>query len=202
MAAGDIDFQGASDRWVRWLHPFSTKQLALWFEAEPRTAKAWKAGQWPLVRHLLRMLARWGQPFIDAVFSPVWRESDQDLLLRLERMRLEFDAITVMARGGSYGGVQVAARCIGNDPAGSIPCPPAGQVLRLVGRRSFQGRRRVAALGHAAMKGVQACLVVVAVCGTLAPPIYSHDQGRGPRSSRPPLARLLRVAVQAPAGRA
>lgn len=201
MATGDIDFQGASDRWVSWLRPFTSKQLADWFDAEPRTAKAWKGGQWPLVRHLLRMLARWGQPFVDSVLAPCWRERDEDLLLRLERMRLEFDAITVMARGGSYGGIQVASRCIGSDPGGSIPCPPAGQVLRLVGRRSFPGGRRVAALGHAAMMGAKACLVMVALCGTMAPHVYSHDQGRGPRSPRPPIVRMMKVASR-PAGRA
>lgn len=201
MAIGDINFQGASDRWMVWLRPYSAKQLALWFDSEPRTAKAWKAGQWPLVRHLLRMLARWGMPFIDTVFGPVWRENDQDLLLRLERMRLEFDAITVMARGGSYGGIQVAARCIGSDPAGSIPCPPPGQALRLVGRRSFQGRRRAAALGYAAVNSMKACLIVVALCGTAAPHVYSHDQGRAPRTARPPLVRMVRT-VHATAGRA
>ena len=58
-------------------------------DVEPRTAKGWRVGCLPQVRHLMQMPQRWGSDFLNDVFSPVLAGPDISTLFRIERIERE-----------------------------------------------------------------------------------------------------------------
>lgn len=189
MSSRDVELVAANQRYVTWLHGYSAKELACWFGAAVRTAKGWLAGTWPEATKLILMIARWGMPFVNAVFGPLWRLKDESLSMVLERMQLELNAINMVVKGGRFEGITPAS------------CRPRRQVHSLDPgslRLTFSRRREApGVLGRSAAGVVKAGLVVAALCGTAGDFGHHADYARGPRAPRPPVARLALVKVVA-----
>lgn len=60
-----------ADRCTIILRQHSAKDLIKMFKVSERTARGWREGNFPQNKHLLDMVERWGQEFIDDIFSPL-----------------------------------------------------------------------------------------------------------------------------------
>ena len=166
MSPKAVDFLlPVGERLAGWMRPHSAKELARMFDVEPRTAKGWRVGCLPQVRHLVRMTQRWGSAFLNDVFSPVLAEPDISTRFRIERIEHELahlketlnddvrknnGASTLHASGVALDpGTPVAgARQPLDQTALSIPVlsgPPLGQdkkqKARLWARKAGESRR-------------------------------------------------------------
>ena len=54
-----------------WLREYSAKQLSKMFDVSIRTSRGWRDGNLPQNKHLIQMAERWGQSFIEQIFSPI-----------------------------------------------------------------------------------------------------------------------------------
>ena len=77
------------ERLANWLRPYQAKELARMFGVEARTAKNWRGGKYPQMRHLILMAERWGVAFLEDIFEPVLSETDISLSRRLERIEAD-----------------------------------------------------------------------------------------------------------------
>jgi len=77
------------ERLANWLRPYPAKELARMFGVEARTAKNWRGGQYPQMRHLILMAERWGVAFLEDIFEPVLSETEVSLSRRLERIEAD-----------------------------------------------------------------------------------------------------------------
>jgi len=67
--AGEVG--GRIAHWLRQRFPGDTaKNAARAFGCSPRTVEGWLAGNLPLNRHLIMMIAAWGQRFVAFIFEP------------------------------------------------------------------------------------------------------------------------------------
>jgi hypothetical protein len=69
----------------------AAKRIAADFDVEEVTARGWLKGRMPVSRHLTRMVARWGKPFLDFLYAPVL--GDPDLDIRLDRAIAEMTVL-------------------------------------------------------------------------------------------------------------
>lgn len=69
----------------------AAKRIAADFDVEQVTARGWLKGRMPVSRHMTRMVARWGKPFLDFLYAPVLGAPDLDI--RLERAITEMTAV-------------------------------------------------------------------------------------------------------------
>ena len=56
---------------TEWLRKYSAKQLSKMFDVSIRTSRGWREGNLPQNKHLIKMAERWGQDFIEEIFSPI-----------------------------------------------------------------------------------------------------------------------------------
>ena len=88
--AGGVSTVGA--RIARWVSRESEKEAARVFGVSLRTVKSWRSGHLPQMRHLMAMTTRWGEAFLEDVFSPLLADG-ATLANRLERLEAEVAAI-------------------------------------------------------------------------------------------------------------
>ena len=127
------DIEGNSrlgTRVAQWLRVYggSIKGDARKFGVAPATARSWRDGNQPQVRHLDLMIEAWGQPFVDYIFGELLNQDQLSLEKRIERMEAEVvamklwaqefedenrDAIAASeAKAPSSRGIQMAARAM------------------------------------------------------------------------------------------
>ncbi len=74
---------------IEWFEPFQAKDLARWFDVEPRTAHSWKQGALPQKNVQQRMVQRWGLLFLIKIWGPIAELSnEQNALIQLEVAKL------------------------------------------------------------------------------------------------------------------
>lgn len=100
-----------------WLSRWQAKEIARLFGVEPRTAKSWRQGCLPQMRHLVAMVDRWGVAFLDDVFAPVLGDLPADL--RLERVQRDLDAI--QADLAQLARIAARTAASSTDPTGRMP---------------------------------------------------------------------------------
>ncbi len=166
-------------RLAEWLIPYSAKDLARLFPpVEPRTAKAWKAGNLPNNRALIQMVERWGGEFLEHLFAPVLAEGDLSLDRRLERLEREAASIRrEFKRAQSHG-------------AGGADHGPAARHGRGVASEA-----RPALAAARLKRAVGGTLAALAVASML---LQADDAVARPR---PRHARVVRIAGGARTGR-
>ena len=81
------------ERIAAWCRTYDYKSLARMFGVEPRTAKAWRTGSLPQMKHLIAMAQFWGEGFLQDIFQDVLVETDAALDRRLERLERELHSI-------------------------------------------------------------------------------------------------------------
>lgn len=82
---------------LRTLYPkHAAKRLASDFCVEEVTARGWLAGSRPSNRHMDRMIARWGNSFLDFVYAPI--TGAPDLETRLDRVFADIAALQAEIR--------------------------------------------------------------------------------------------------------
>lgn len=161
-------------RLASFLQRYSIKELMRMFGVAEQTAKSWKAGNLPQMRHLIAMVDRWGAGFLEFIFAPVLAESDLSLARRLERMESDLAAIKEQARH-----VETDDRTLSGPAArdGGRMAPEAGQKV------AGQGKRVGRAFGSA-------LAVLAVVAGVLQPDDDAMARPKAPRA-RPPVVRVI-----------
>lgn len=191
MSLTAIDMLGASagpnavgERIAEWCQPYPAKVLARMIEVEPRTAKSWKAGSLPQMRHLTAMVERWGVEFLEYVFAPVLLDR-MPLDQRLERLEREIGAIRSEIRD--------AKAAVPADPVAGAAASAAGRAGG-AGRATAPGARAGSrSLAAAAARGGRALLAILVLAGLIG--AGDDVMARTVRrvDARPPLVRVARA---------
>ncbi|RED51545.1 hypothetical protein [Aestuariispira insulae] len=97
------DIEGNSrlgTRVAQWLRVYggSIKGDARKFGVAPATARSWRDGNQPQVRHLDLMIEAWGQPFVEYIFGELMTQDQLSLEKRIERMEAEVVAMKLWAQ--------------------------------------------------------------------------------------------------------
>jgi hypothetical protein len=173
MSSTVLDFINAGtgshpvgERIAEWCKPYQAKELARMFDIAPQTAKSWRRGNLPQMKHLISMADRWGMAFLEDVFSPVLAETETSLAGRLERIEQDIHTL----RRGAEDAERISAN--------------TGETTRLGGGKTRRGGEVVGRT----IKSVGMIFATIAVFGTLIP--SDNDMVRAPR---PPVARVRRA---------
>ena len=156
-------------RVAQWCRAYDYKTLARMFQVSPRTADGWRQGSPPSTKHLYRMVALWGDAFLQDVFAPVLQEADDDLDRRLERIERD---------------LQATRRAI-NEQAQADRSEVGGQSGRMV--RTVRAARRGA--------GIALCMLATSLAMTADNELRNAQAGR--YGGRPPVVRVSRGGREA-----
>ena len=76
-----------------WCKRFTVKELAAIMNVQQRTVISWRSGNLPQMRHLIRMVDLWGEPFVDDCFGPIYGFKQNTITDRLLSAAHELQAI-------------------------------------------------------------------------------------------------------------
>lgn len=78
---------------AKWCKRVSVKELAALLDADQRTVISWRSGNLPQMRHLIRMVDLWGEPFVDDCFGSIYGFKQKTITDRLLDAAHELQAI-------------------------------------------------------------------------------------------------------------
>lgn len=179
----------ACQRLVEFFKPYQAKELARLFACSPKTAEAWKQGQWPGSRHQHAIVAHFGRAWLDFVFAPLLPGEDRALAAqlteiegRLAAVRVTIQEIESQSEGAGHGAVAGTAA-----PAGAVAAPAGAARGAVADGRGGTSRAAGAGLAGVGARAGALALAVMMIAGSLP------DQVQVPRLQRGGPARVVRV---------
>jgi len=115
---------------TEWLRKYSAKELTRMFPGvSERTTRGWREGNLPQNTHLIAMGERWGQEFIEEIFSPITQVEISDdhrlecvshHITALQKTRILFCLVIVLV--SSFGSI------LDGEPVRRVPRPTVQRV--------------------------------------------------------------------------
>lgn len=82
-----------AERIALWCRRCTVKELAAVMNVQQRTVISWRSGNLPQMRHLIRMVNLWSEPFVDDCFGPIYGFKQNTITDRLLSAAHELQAI-------------------------------------------------------------------------------------------------------------
>lgn len=177
----------ACQRLVEFFKPYQAKELARLFACSPKTAEAWKQGQWPGSRHQHAIVAHFGRAWLDFVFAPLLPGEDRALAAQLAEIEGRLAAVRasiedIEGKGAGHGAVAGTAA-----PAGAVAAQAGAARGAVANGRGREARAAGAGLAGLGARAGAVALAVMMIAGSLP------DQVQVPRLQRGGPARVVRV---------